>query len=190
MHDNVVTLILPGIGSSGPDHWQSHWERLDPSCRRVEQREWEAPQCATWVARLDEAIAAEPSSVVLVAHSSACALVAHWAMTALPEHTARVRAALLVAPSDPDGPNYPVGPTGFSPVPLRPLPFASIVVASSDDRYVTAVRARQFADAWNSRFVLLENAGHINTASGHGAWPEGYALLSELRSNLPEVASR
>jgi predicted alpha/beta hydrolase family esterase len=111
-------------------------------------------------------------------------------MTALPEHTARVRAALLVAPSDPDGPNYPVGPTGFSPVPLRPLPFASIVVASSDDRYVTAVRARQFADAWNSRFVLLENAGHINTASGHGAWPEGYALLSELRSNLPEVASR
>ena len=190
MDKDLVTLILPGIGNSGPEHWQSHWERRDGSCRRVEQQEWDAPRCADWIARLDEAIAAESRPIILVAHSSACALVAHWAATASPDRTARARAALLVAPSDPDGPNYPVGPTGFSPVPLRRLPFPSTVVASSDDRYVSEARARQFANAWNSRFVLLENAGHINAASGHGAWPEGYALLSELRSTLPEVASR
>jgi predicted alpha/beta hydrolase family esterase len=104
------------------------------------------------------------------------------------DHIARVHGALLVGPSDPDGPNYPVGPTGFSPVPLQRLPFPSIVVASSDDPFVTAARARQYADAWNSRFVLLENAGHINVASGYGAWPEGYALLSALRSTVPKVA--
>jgi predicted alpha/beta hydrolase family esterase len=167
--DVVRTLILPGLGNSGPEHWQSQWERRDRSCQRVLQREWNTPTCATWVARLDEVIAAQTSAVVLAAHSLACALVAHWAAMASASHIARVHGALLVAPSDPEGPNYPVGPTGFVPIPLHRFPFASIVVASSDDLYITPARARQYADAWNSRFVLLENAGHINAASGFGA---------------------
>jgi hypothetical protein len=188
MADHLTTLILPGIGNSGPDHWQSHWERRDASCCRVLQQEWDAPQRADWVRHLDEVIGTQTSPVILVAHSSANALVAHWAAMASSEHLAKVQAALLVAPSDPDGPNYPVGPTGFSPVPLKRLPFPSIVVASSDDPFVTVARAQQYADAWNSRFILLENAGHINVASGHGAWPEGYALLRELRSPVREIA--
>jgi predicted alpha/beta hydrolase family esterase len=40
-------LILPGLGNSGPDHWQSHWERGDAACRRVEQDDWDAPDCKT-----------------------------------------------------------------------------------------------------------------------------------------------
>jgi predicted alpha/beta hydrolase family esterase len=188
MDDGAATLILPGRGNSGPEHWQSQWERRDRSCHRVLQGEWDTPTCATWIARLDEVIAAQPSAVVLAAHSLACALVAHWAAMASAGHLARVHGALLVAPSDPDGPNYPAGPTGFVPIPFQRLPFASIVVASSDDPYVTPARAQQYADAWNSRFVLLENAGHINVASGFGAWSEGYTLLSALRSTSPEVA--
>jgi hypothetical protein len=31
-----------------------------------------------------------------------------------------------------------------------------------------------------SRFVLIEGAGHINTDSGHGEWPQGRQLLDEL----------
>jgi predicted alpha/beta hydrolase family esterase len=180
MTNTLLVLILPGIGNSGPEHWQSHWERRDPRCTRVLQDEWDAPECAEWVARLDAAISRQAEPVVLAAHSSACALVAHWA-TAPASHTALIRGALLVAPSDPGGPNYPLGPTGFGPVPLRPLPFVSIVVASSDDRYVTASRAREYADAWGSRFVALENAGHINVASGFGPWDEGFDLLQTLR---------
>jgi uncharacterized protein len=91
-----------------------------------------------------------------------------------------------VAPSDPDGPRYPLGPTGFSPVPLEPLPFPSIVVASEDDEYVTMPRAREYADGWGSEFVSIGKAGHINSASGLGAWPAGYALLERLRgASLP-----
>ncbi|HEU4699553.1 MAG TPA: alpha/beta hydrolase [Gemmatimonadales bacterium] len=174
-------LILPGLGNSGPEHWQSHWERRDPTCRRVLQDEWDAPHCAAWVTRLDEALARQDVPVVLAAHSSACALVAHWAAGTAPARSARVRGALLVAPSDPEGPHYPAGPVGFGPVPLRSLPFPSIVVASSDDRYVTPARARCYAEAWGSRFVLVPDAGHLNAASGFGAWPEGYALLDSLR---------
>lgn len=179
--DSVTTLILPGLGDSGPEHWQSHWERQDPTCRRVIQAEWDAPRCADWVTTLGAAVDAAPGPVVLVAHSSSCALVAHWARDAASAALARVRGALLVAPSDPEGPNYPEGPTGFGPVPLERLPFPSIVVASTDDVYVSASRARAYADAWRSTFVNAGAAGHINSASGLGAWPAGYALLTGLR---------
>jgi uncharacterized protein len=182
MVTSTPVLVLPGIGNSGPDHWQSHWERRDPTLERLLQGEWDAPRCADWMERLDAALEQWQTAVVLAAHSTACILVAHWAAAALPHRLGRVRGALLAAPSDPDGPNYPEGPSGFSPVPLRPLPFDSIVIASSDDQYVSAERAREYADAWGSRFVLLPNAGHINAASGHGPWPEGYALLGALRN--------
>jgi len=179
---STTTLILPGLFNSGPEHWQSHWERLDPSCVRIEQADWETPRCADWVAGLDAAVALLEGDAVLVAHSSACAQVAHWALNAAPEQLARVRGALLVAPSDPAGPAFPVGPTGFGPIPENRLPFPSIVVASTDDEYVTLARAEAYAAAWGSRLVHAGAAGHLNSASGLGAWPAGYALLEELRS--------
>jgi predicted alpha/beta hydrolase family esterase len=183
-----ITLILPGLFNSGPDHWQSHWERLDSGCRRVEQADWDTPRCADWVTTLDSAVARVSGSAVLVAHSSACAAVAHWAATAPDAHLSRVQGALLVAPSDPEGPQYPAGPTGFAPVPQKRLPFPSIVVASTDDVYVTLERAREYATNWGSRFVNVGAAGHINSTSGLGDWPAGYALLAELRGPREGVA--
>jgi serine hydrolase len=176
MNDAPV-LILPGLHNSGPEHWQSRWESAHPEFRRVMQDDWDNPRCADWVARLDAAVAATPGAV-LVAHSSSCALVARWADAS---GAPQVSGALLVAPSDPEAASYPAGPTGFAPMPLRPLPFQSIVVASSDDPYVTLVRAHTFAQAWSSRFVSVGAAGHINSQSGLGDWPIGFALLQELR---------
>jgi hypothetical protein len=66
-------------------------------------------------------------------------------------------------------------------MPLIRLPFPSVVVASTDDPHVTVERARAFATAWGSWLTLVENAGHLNSASGLGDWPAGYALLEELR---------
>jgi hypothetical protein len=171
-------LILPGLYNSGPQHWQSVWEATHPDFVRVNQDDWERPACADWVARLDEAVTRQPGSV-LVGHSSSCALVAHWAGNG--RDTSRVRAALLVAPSDPEAPSYPEGPTGFSPMPMLRLPFPTVVVASDDDPYVTLDRAKLFAGAWGSKFVPLSGAGHINSQSGLGAWPHGFAVLTELR---------
>lgn len=173
--------MLPGLGDSGPDHWQSHWERRDPACRRVIQSEWDTPACASWVGQLAAALASVDAPVVLAAHSAGCAMVAHWAADANAD-VGKVAGALLVAPSDPAGPNYPKGPTGFDLVPRARLPFRSIVVASDQDPYVTLDRAREYAEAWGSELVVLRNAGHINVASGHGAWPEGFELLAKLRA--------
>jgi predicted alpha/beta hydrolase family esterase len=170
-------LTLPGYADSGPDHWQSHWERADSACRRVVQDDWLTPRLANWLAALDEHVAECAAPPVLAAHSLACSLVAHWAGRA----GVAVRGALLVAPADVDSPlRTPAEVRSFSPIPLVRLPFPSIVVASTDDPFVSLDRAVAFAAAWGSRLVTIERAGHINADAGFGPWPEGRALLAEL----------
>jgi uncharacterized protein len=132
------------------------------------------------VAALDTAVAGSNLPVVLAAHSLGCALVAHWAGGS--RHLAKVRGALLVAPSDVEAPSYPAGTAGFTPMPLNKLSFPSILVMSTNDVYVTPDRARHFARAWGSRLVEVGPKGHVNSASSLGMWPEGFALVEELRA--------
>lgn len=170
-------LIVPGLNNSGPDHWQSHWEQTLPNTHRVEQAEWDRPRLGDWVASLLESVRAYPGSL-LVAHSLGCALVAHLAAI---NRGKGIAGALLVAPADVDrdGPHHDLL-DGFSPLPLNPLPFPSIVVASRTDPYVTLERSAHFARAWGARFVDLGAAGHINVASGHRRWVKGRAMLADL----------
>jgi len=177
LRSGTPVLILPGYGDSGPDHWQSHWERADPTFRRVIQDDWLLPKLVDWMTRLEEEVAACATLPVLAAHSLACSLVAHWAI----RPGARAAGALLVAPADVDSRAHTADEVrNFSPVPLVPLPFPSIVVASTDDPFVTPVRAAAFARAWGSRLVTVEHAGHLNADAGFGPWPEGRRLLAEL----------
>ncbi|HEU4885739.1 MAG TPA: alpha/beta hydrolase [Longimicrobium sp.] len=173
-------LIVPGWENSGPDHWQSLWEREDPHrFRRVQQRDWNTPDLDDWVRALDDAITAEPAPVVLAAHSLGCIAIAHWA--AWFDHP--VVGALLVAPADVDRADTPEPIRSFAPVPLQPLPFRSILVASSTDPYLSMDRAWHFARCWGSELVPIGYAGHINTAAGFGPWPEGERLLESLSGN-------
>jgi uncharacterized protein len=179
MESGRTVLIIPGLGDSGPQHWQSLWEASHAEYQRVRQTDWECPRCADWVLNLDAAISAANQPVVLVAHSMGCIAVIHWAATT-GNPDKRVAAALLVSPPDVEAETIPIGPTGFAPCPLIPLPFKSIVVASTDDPFATIERAKTFATAWGSEFVILESAGHVNAASGHGPWLEGERLLRQL----------
>lgn len=169
-------LILPGLGSSGPDHWQSRWQSAYPNMQRVEQHDWHHPQRDAWVDALDAAVLDRGPDVVLVAHSLACLQVVHWAAAS----RSPVRGALLVAVPDAEGPSFPREAIGFFPVPSRRLRFPSLIVASSDDPYGSLAHARRCAAAWGSHLAEVGPAGHINAASGHGDWPEGLAWLSEF----------
>lgn len=169
-------LIVPGYGDSGPEHWQSHWQRKDARFRRVEQRDWFNPVCTEWVANLEAAVEAAGPDCVLVAHSLGCSLVAHWAASA----RSRVRAALLVAPPDPQGPAAELNIQGFAPLPGLALPFPSLVVASSNDPYASLEYSRAAADGWGSAWHVLGACGHINGDSGLGEWPQGRELLQSL----------
>jgi predicted alpha/beta hydrolase family esterase len=169
-------LILPGLGNSGPEHWQTHWQARNPDFVRVEQRDWDAPDRDQWIATLDRAVAAQSAPPLLIAHSLACALVAHWAE----KHGRALHGALLVAPADVDSDIHtPPEVRGFAPMPLAPIPGRTIVVASADDPFVDPARARHFAKAWGARLVEIGACGHINSASNLGDWPAGQALLRE-----------
>jgi predicted alpha/beta hydrolase family esterase len=170
-------LILPGLGGSGLQHWQSVWED-EHNFIRVEQQDWDNPNREEWVETINNTIKPydDPSNVILVAHSLACTTVAYWAQ----KYGTPVKGALLVAPSDTEAETFPQGTTGFTPVPLLKLPFKSIVVTSTNDQYVTTQRANLFAHTWGSELVNIGEAGHINIASGFGKWDEGLEILKRL----------
>ena len=173
----MTILILPGLGGSDIGHWQDHWARELPDARIVQQRDWNAPDVDAWTTTALEAIAAAPGAI-LVGHSLGAVTIAHLAAR---KHHLPVTGALLVAPADVDrgGQTFePVRP--FGPMPIAPLPFPAIVVASRTDPYMSFDRAQVLANMWDARLVDAGDAGHINIASGHGRWVEGRALLDPL----------
>jgi uncharacterized protein len=173
-------LIVPGLGNSGPEHWQTLWLQAHPEYVRVEQRDWDRPEREEWIAALDRRIAACARPPVLVAHSLSCSLVAHW----IARHGGtRLHGVLLVAPADIESAGHtPPEVRNFAPMPLVRCHCPGIVVASSDDPYVDFRRARFFADAWGCRLVEIGRAGHINADAGYGDWPQGHLLLEDLLS--------
>lgn len=173
----VRVLLLPGWQGSGPTHWQSRWEALHGH-RRVEQDDWVWPRRGDWMARLDEVLLEAETPAVLVAHSLGCHLVAAWA--AHSQHTARVRAALLVAPPDLQRESLPPQLYNWRPVVRQRLPFASLLVASSDDALCSPQQAAALAADWGSAWCLLGALGHINSESGLGDWAAGLELLQSL----------
>ncbi len=170
-------LIVPGLGNSGPQHWQTYFEQSGPHFSRIQQEEWEAPECEAWINRIEEKVSEfDPEQVVLIGHSLGCTAIAHWAR----RFNRNIKGAMLVAPSDIENPVYTFPAVGFSPIPLEKIPFPTLVIASTDDPWVSFERAAFFASAWGSEFVSLGPAGHINVASGHTTWDEGLALLKRL----------
>jgi uncharacterized protein len=180
---DAQVLIMPGIHGSGPQHWQTLWEAQHPHYRRVQVDDWDYPQCSSWVAAIDEAVAdatgSSPAPVLLVAHSLGCLASVAWAMQG--RRTEKLRGILLVSVPDPLGPNFPADAKGFTRPALGPLPVPGMVVSSENDPYGTPTYMRAYADAWGCRFVNAGPLGHINAASGVGDWPVGKALLDSLR---------
>ncbi len=174
-------VVVPGWHGSGSGHWQ---QQAHPAWERVEQADWEQPDCREWVATLDRTVAARPEPVVLVAHSLGVVTVAHWAC--LHSHTAKqVQGALLVAPPDVECHFPVVQPLRcFAPVPCEALPFPSILIASENDPYAALATVRRWATAWGSRFVSIGAAGHINADSGFGPWPEGLRFVDECQERV------
>ncbi|MFA4814847.1 MAG: alpha/beta hydrolase [Candidatus Gracilibacteria bacterium] len=188
----TTILIIPGWQDSGPEHWQSLWlkkysqaaakrmlsknvaQATSICAIKVEQRDWMHPVKDDWVATLDEYVR-KYDEVVLVSHSLSGPVIAHWAKEH-PEETHKVKGALLVAPFQRFQPEV----TGFGPLPLEPLPFKTIVAASTTDPWATIEEAESMAKAWGARLVNIGPRGHINATADMGEWPEGRSLLDEL----------
>jgi predicted alpha/beta hydrolase family esterase len=171
--------MVPGLGNSGPEHWQSLWEARY-GYLRVQQREWDRPECSEWSLSLDRAVREAGADILIAAHSLGTLLVTSWLATT--KH--RIGGALLVAVPDPDAPSFPLEARGFAPIRRVRLNCPSIVVASTDDPYGDLSFVEPCAQSWGSRLVNIGRAGHINAASGLGDWESGHRLLESLRSEI------
>jgi hypothetical protein len=170
-------LLVPGIGDSGPDHWQSIWQEQHPGVRRVTQRDWNHPVCDEWVEALDQAIRQAAVPPILVAHSLGCLAVAHWATRS----SSPCFAMLLVAVPDPAGPSFPKAAIGFHAAIPAPACRRIAMVSSDDDAYATPQYTAQRAAAWGAEHTQLRGRGHLNAESGLGDWTEGWAIVDRWR---------
>jgi len=185
-----IVLTIPGLWNSGPDHWQTAWERERPDCHRVELGCWDDPIRNVWISRIDQAVHDARGDVVLVAHSLGCHAVAWWARLLGPSGISRVKGALLVAPPDADRADVDPRIARFSPTPAVILPFPTLLVASRGDAYASIDRARTMAELWGAFLVDVGDLGHINAASGLGNWPQGQELLSILAGDARSDCTR
>lgn len=175
-----LILTVPGLGNSGPTHWQTRWEQDLDDIERVELGVWDQPQRNIWVNQLNLAIRAAGRPVILVAHSLGCHAVAWWAQMERPAYGSPVVGALLVAPAEVDTHPADKRVSAFQPSPLGLLPFPSILVASRDDPYIHFERALRLGIFWGSSVVDAGALGHINADSGVDDWGFGKKLLSSL----------
>ncbi len=101
---------------------------------KLVQKNWEEPKLDDWLRELKKAIQKIDSPTILVAHSLAVSLVMHWTSA---NNNPHIIGALLVAPADVDSPEHTPDVTrNFSPMPIRKLPFPSIVVCSENDPFI------------------------------------------------------
>jgi uncharacterized protein len=189
MSDATVVLV-PGLRGDVEDHWQTRLAASLPGARMVAPLGRTHPGLQSRVTLLDQAVREAAGPVILAAHSAGVLVTVHWAAQFNPT---RVVGALLATPpvlADELPAEYPsidqLRTNGWLPIPRRPLPFPSIVAASSDDPLGNPVRLRSLAAAWGSRVQDLGRVGHLNPASGFGEWPGAVELIDQLHGGTVE----
>ena len=185
---HFTILMVPGVGGSGAEHWQSFWETAFPEFQRVQQDDWDKPVYAQWAARLSDAVKNSPRPVVIVAHSLGTSLTMRWSHDQ-PALAKKVAGAFLVAPTDRDRfANVPDSPVqGFGNMILQRLPFASAVVASRDDERVSFERAEVFAKAWGATPIDAGSHGHLGSAAQLGVWPSGLVWFGQFLASITSM---
>lgn len=174
----AIAIILPGIGGSGPDHWQTAWESKYPGLTRFRPSSWDFPDLDDWLEALDVAVAEAEVPPFLIAHSLACLLIAHWAHRS----PRTIKGAFLVSVPDTESPAFPVEARSFDNVPARRFPFPTLVIASSNDPFATLDHSRSRARQWGAGYVVVGEHGHINGPSGLGDWRQGASHFEAFKT--------
>ena len=177
----IHTVIVPGVGGSEHDHWQSWLQRQLKSCSRVQQQDWNKPVLHEWIEQFVKTVQAIQEPIQIVAHSFGC-LTTVAALAQHPELNQKIKNLVLVAPANPTR----FGDAGFARESQNDyqqyfhqlkLQVPTQMIISENDPWLNFQDALQLAKAWKIRPKNLGQVGHINVASGFGPFPEIYDFL-------------
>jgi hypothetical protein len=167
---DVDILLVPGLGDSGPDHWQSLWHAELPTARRIEQIDWDRPQFESWKDQIIKAVNEAERPVIFVAHSLGVWAAVHSS----PFIRGRIAGGFFVAPPSRDAIlAVDAVDRAFATLPPNRLTYPSVIIASRDDPYAAYADSCALAQHLGADLVDAGNSGHITADSGHGPWPEG-----------------
>jgi predicted alpha/beta hydrolase family esterase len=176
-------LIIPGLGGSGPDHWQSRWDAKLPTARLVLQSDWDRPKLQAWRDKVIDEVERAERPVILVAHSLGVLAAIHAAP--LLRNREKVKGAFFVAP--PAGEvlaSIEAVDPAFAGLPNQPLPFPTLVIASQNDSFAPFEASQSLARTLGAELIDAGLSGHINSESGHGPWPEGLMRFAGFLKSL------
>ncbi|MCD2512453.1 RBBP9/YdeN family alpha/beta hydrolase [Comamonas endophytica] len=148
-----VWLLPDGGPQARAEPWLAHWQAQGH--RQLEQHDWQRPLRGDWSARLQETLVDAEAPVVLVASGLGCILTAWWA--AHSPAAAKVRGALLIAPTDVEDPALREQLPGWAPIALKPLPFPCLVIGRKPPAGCSLERAQALAHAWGAPFAVLDD---------------------------------
>lgn len=180
---DATILIVPGLRDHVAEHWQTLLEATLSTRRKVRSvppLDHDKLRCAARVAAIQRTLESIDGPVIVVAHSGGVIMLAHWAQ----RHQRAIQGALLAVPPDFETPlpaGYPsmevLSANGWLPV---PLPFPSLVAASTNDPLAAFARVEKMASEWGSDLVNAGAVGHLNPASGFGEWAQAEELIALL----------
>lgn len=182
------TVIVPGVGGSEFQHWQSWLQRELINCSRVQQKDWNHPVLTEWVEQLLATVQFIDQPIQIVAHSFGCLT----SVAALAEHAdlrKKVKHLTLVAPANPAR----FGKAGFARNSAYDyanyfhqlkIDVPTQLIISENDPWLHFDDAMRLAQAWQVKPVNLGQVGHINVASGFGPFPEIFDYI--LQEKQPQ----
>lgn len=173
------TLILHGLGGSDFPHWQSYLAaQLAQEYGTVSfplLKAKDAPKYDVWMKQVQE-ILEEFKPDCVVCHSLANTL---WFHLCNEGRLETVKNLFLVAPPSLTCKIAEID-TFFPVEPPVSLYATNVTLITSDnDPYMATEEASALAETLHVRHIVLENAGHINAASGYGKWPEIVTMVRD-----------
>ena len=172
-------LIVPASARLDPDHWQARWARNLKTARLMPPRDPGTADADGTRTALAAAVKGATRPVALIGHGDGVAAI----VTAAPRlDAARIAGAFLAAPRSERAMRH--DGAGSADLPRVPLPFASMLLASSTSPDCTMEEARELALAWGCRLSEAGDAGRIDAASGHGPWPDGLLRFGVFLKSL------
>ncbi len=179
MDEKINIYTIPGLYGSGPDHWQTHWEKLY-GYTRIEQADWNNPDYNKWYNNLFEKISSSgEQSVVLVAHSLGCHLIAK----SYPQLKQWIKGIFFVAPPDLDADVLKKNLSGFKSVPVV-FECPSWLVYSENDPFASVQYSKKMGLNYEMKCINVGLKGHINSYSNIGNWDEGIWLLNQMLKEI------